>query len=92
MEKREELGLFTLFGGPEKIEIPTPTGTLTIHEPVMPVIDPGDIPQLMLAAFTVAVASSFLSFATTMISAPMNFLMMRLAIDPMIKRILAPVK
>lgn len=78
----------------EKIEIPTPLGGLTIPEFTPPIITAEELPELLMAMGIVGITSSVISALGTLIStavtAPLNFLVMRVALAPLIKGLVPP--
>lgn len=75
-------------------EIPTPIGGLTLPEFIPPVFTPEEIPELLMAMGIVGVTTSLISalgtLISTMVTAPMNFMMMRVALAPLLKGLVPP--
>lgn len=70
-------------------EILTPLGGLTIPEFSPQVIGPEEIPELLMAMGIVGVTTSLISalgtLISTMVTAPVNFMIMRVALAPLLK-------
>lgn len=75
-------------------EIPTPIGALTIPEFTPPVFGPEEIPELLMAmgivGITTSLVSAFGTFISTMVTAPVNFMMLRVALAPLLKGLIPP--
>lgn len=75
-------------------EIPTPIGDLAIPEFSPLILTPEEIPELLMAMGIVGVSTSLISaFGTlisTMVTAPVNFMVLRVALAPLLKGLTPP--
>lgn len=75
-------------------EIHTPIGGLTIPEFTPPLLGPEELPELLMAMGIVGVTTSLISalgtLISTMVTAPVNFMVMRVALAPLLKGLVPP--
>lgn len=75
-------------------EIPTFLGGLTIPELNPPVLGPEEIPELLMAMGIVGITTALINavgaLVSGMITAPVNFMVMRVALAPLLKGLVPP--
>lgn len=75
-------------------EIPTPIGGLTLPEFTPLMLTPEEIPELLTAMGIVGVTTSLISalgtLISTMVTAPINFMVLRVVLAPLLKGLVPP--